>query len=79
VTGEKREKTLLSKGEGKRPFFPEDIINVDIRFHFGLLLHFVIASVAKQFQATYDNEIATPLGLDTPLRGTRPAGLAMTS
>jgi len=21
----------------KRPFFPEDIINADIRFHFGLL------------------------------------------
>jgi hypothetical protein len=25
------------KGEGKRPFFPEDIVNSEICFHFGLL------------------------------------------
>jgi len=34
---EKKEKILLGKGEAKRPFFPEDTINSNIGFHFGLL------------------------------------------
>jgi len=32
-----REKPLQSKDEGKRPFFPEDIVESYICFHFGLL------------------------------------------
>jgi hypothetical protein len=37
AAGEKREKALPGKGEGKGPFFPEVNIDTDIRFHFGLL------------------------------------------
>ena len=32
----------------------------------------------KQSQGNCKHEIATPLGFDTPLRGTQPAGFAMT-
>ena len=37
AAGEKREKALPGKGEGKGPFFPEEISNANIGFHFGLL------------------------------------------
>jgi hypothetical protein len=32
-----KEELVPSKGEEKRPFFPEDIIDSDVCFHFGLL------------------------------------------
>jgi hypothetical protein len=37
IVCEEAEKPTPSAAEKKRPFFPEDIINSDIRFHFGLL------------------------------------------
>jgi len=34
---DEKEKILLGKGEEKRSFFPEEISNANIGFHFGLL------------------------------------------